>query len=182
MLCILTSPSLVAVPVVVRPRDAHLVFGTTVSSRNLAHLRCSPTSSPAMATPATLPPTSASKATKLRAYVVIKALREGNYPNNSQLLRFLETIRQHHFVTAPPTIADRVGEGDGEGPPRSISEEGKLLAGNLDAILETLESFVRDKNADELVQEFLWHTRDIDIVSRIFSRWKTGLMRDEDVD
>lgn len=44
-----------------------------------------------------------------------------------------------------------------------LSPDGKVLIQDLRDIIETARLMVMDKNADELFQNFVWHTRDVDI-------------------
>jgi hypothetical protein len=43
-----------------------------------------------------------------------------------------------------------------------LSGEGRKLVQDTRDVINTTRSIVRDKNADELFQQFIWHTRDIE--------------------
>ena len=44
----------------------------------------------------------------------------------------------------------------------ALSNDGKKLIQDARDIIETAQLMVREKNADELLQQFVWHTRDTD--------------------
>ena len=46
-----------------------------------------------------------------------------------------------------------------------LSQDGKTLIQDSRDIIETARRIVKHKNADELFQNFVWHTRDIDTTS-----------------
>lgn len=45
----------------------------------------------------------------------------------------------------------------------ALSPDGKKLIQDTRDIIETARLMVVDKNADELFQNFVWHTRDVDV-------------------
>ncbi|KAF5368710.1 hypothetical protein D9615_010299 [Tricholomella constricta] len=82
---------------------------------------------------------------KLRLYGIIEAFRRGRLPSNDQIDQTLQYVLDHS-----PVDVDR------------LSPDGKKLVQDTHDIIETARLMVQEKNADELFQQFVWHTRDID--------------------
>ncbi|EKM74725.1 hypothetical protein AGABI1DRAFT_103321 [Agaricus bisporus var. burnettii JB137-S8] len=82
---------------------------------------------------------------KLHLYGVVEAFRRGRLPSNAQIDSFLNYLGDH-----PPVNVNE------------LSSDGRKLVQDTRDILNTARDIVRDKNADELLQQFIWHTRDID--------------------
>ncbi|KAH7912681.1 hypothetical protein BJ138DRAFT_1147826 [Hygrophoropsis aurantiaca] len=83
---------------------------------------------------------------KIRFYGVIEAFRQGRMPDNKQIdetLRYLEK-------TSPVNLDE-------------LSPDGRKLIQDSRDIIETARVMVREKNADELFQNFVWHTRDVNL-------------------
>ncbi|KAI4525606.1 hypothetical protein K525DRAFT_290071 [Schizophyllum commune Loenen D] len=86
---------------------------------------------------------------KVRLYGVISAFREGRMPSNKQIDSALQyTINNTPF------------------PVEQLSSEGKRLVEDSRSIVETARLIVQEKNADEIFQEFVWNTRDVDVASK----------------
>ncbi|KAG5639678.1 hypothetical protein H0H81_005861 [Sphagnurus paluster] len=85
---------------------------------------------------------------KLRLYGVIEAFRRGRLPSNEQIDHTLQYVLDHS-----PVDVDR------------LSSEGKKLVQDTHDIIETARMMVQEKNADELFQQFVWNTREIDTES-----------------
>ncbi|RDX46088.1 hypothetical protein OH76DRAFT_1407219 [Lentinus brumalis] len=83
---------------------------------------------------------------KLRFYGVLKAFTESRMPSNEQIDRALNHVLQHSPVDTS-----------------ELSPDGKRLIEDTRDIIETARLMVQQKNADELFQNFIWHTRDIDL-------------------
>ncbi|KAI1788073.1 hypothetical protein LXA43DRAFT_974992 [Ganoderma leucocontextum] len=83
---------------------------------------------------------------KLRFYGVVKALGESRMPTNEQIDRALRYCLQHS-----PVDLDE------------LSPDGRRLVQDTRDILETARLMVQQKNADELFQNFVWHTRAADV-------------------
>lgn len=83
---------------------------------------------------------------KLRFYGVIKAFSESRIPSNEQCDRFLTYVLRHSPVDT-----------------RELSYDGKRLIQDTRDIIETARLMVQQKNADELFQNFIWHTRNISV-------------------
>ncbi|CDO71185.1 hypothetical protein BN946_scf184845.g55 [Trametes cinnabarina] len=83
---------------------------------------------------------------KLRFYGVIKAFSESRMPTNAQIDRFLKYCLEHSPIDT-----------------RDLSPDGQRLIQDTRDIIETAREIVVQKNADELLQNFIWHTRDVDI-------------------
>ncbi|KAL1744429.1 hypothetical protein HDZ31DRAFT_38713 [Schizophyllum fasciatum] len=81
---------------------------------------------------------------KIRFYGVIAAFREGRMPDNSQIDRTLKYVLDNSPV-----------------PTDELSPEGKRLIQDTRDIIDTARKIVKEKNADELLQNFFWHTRDV---------------------
>ena len=67
-------------------------------------------------------------------------------PDNRQIDDALKYVQEHS-----PVDADQ------------LSPEGKKLIHDTRDIIETARLIVKGKNADELFQKFVWHTRDISL-------------------
>ncbi|KAI0057660.1 hypothetical protein BV25DRAFT_1970625 [Artomyces pyxidatus] len=83
---------------------------------------------------------------KVRLYGVIEAFRQGRMPTNEQIDHTLKHVLQ----TSPVDEA-------------KLSPEGRKLIQDTRDIIETARLMVKDKNADELFQNFMWHTRNVDV-------------------
>jgi hypothetical protein len=76
---------------------------------------------------------------------VINAFRDGRMPSNAQIDQTLTYVLGHSPVDE-----------------KSLSRDGRVLIQDVRDIIETAQQMVREKNADELFQNFVWHTRDTD--------------------
>lgn len=83
---------------------------------------------------------------QLRFYGVIQAFREGRMPNNQQIDETLRYVNDHSFVDVD-----------------KLSPEGQKLIQDVRDIIETSRQMVMEKNADELFQNFVWHTSGVDV-------------------
>ncbi|KAG6885293.1 hypothetical protein C0993_003577 [Termitomyces sp. T159_Od127] len=83
---------------------------------------------------------------QLRLYGVIEAFRLGRLPSNKQIDQTLQYVLDHSPVTT-----------------EKLSNDGKKLVHDVQEIIKTMKTMVHDKNRDELFQQFLWHTRDVDV-------------------
>ncbi|KZP14441.1 hypothetical protein FIBSPDRAFT_912787 [Athelia psychrophila] len=83
---------------------------------------------------------------KIRLYGVIEAFRQGRMPSNAQIDETLQ------YVTANSPVDEN-----------ALSAEGRKLIQDARDIVETARVMVQEKNADELFQNFVWHTRDVDV-------------------
>ncbi|KAI0654930.1 hypothetical protein C8Q70DRAFT_924907 [Cubamyces menziesii] len=83
---------------------------------------------------------------KLRFYGIVKAFSESRMPTNEQIDKFLKYCLQHSPVDV-----------------RDLSTDGQRLIQDTRDIIETAREIVQQKNADELFQNFIWHTRDVDV-------------------
>ncbi|TBU29364.1 hypothetical protein BD311DRAFT_269060 [Dichomitus squalens] len=83
---------------------------------------------------------------KLRFYGVVRAFSESRMPSNEQIDRFLKYCLEHSPVDT-----------------NDLSPEGRRLIQDTRDIIETARLMVQQKNADELFQNFIWHTRDVDV-------------------
>ncbi|KAF8173636.1 hypothetical protein BJ912DRAFT_1024850 [Pholiota molesta] len=82
---------------------------------------------------------------KIRLYGAVDALRHGKLPSNAQIESFLTSIADAH----PPAM-------------EGLSREGKRLVEDAKQVVRTTREMVREKNADELLQGFVWHTRRVE--------------------
>ena len=78
-------------------------------------------------------------------YGVIQAFRDGRLPDNAQIDHTLKYVRDHS-----PVDQDK------------LSPEGQKLIQDVRDIVETARVIVSQKNGDELFQNFIWHTRDVE--------------------
>ena len=82
---------------------------------------------------------------KLRFYGVVHALSESKMPTNKQIDDTLDYVLSHSPVDV-----------------NALSPEGQKLIQDSRDIIETAKLMVKEKNADELFQNFMWHTRAVD--------------------
>lgn len=82
----------------------------------------------------------------MRLYGVIEAFRLGRMPSNEQIDQTLKYV----IANSP------VDEG-------KLSPDGRKLTQDLRDVIETARVMVQRKNADELFQNFMWSTRDVDL-------------------
>ncbi|KAJ3775469.1 hypothetical protein FB446DRAFT_786011 [Lentinula raphanica] len=85
---------------------------------------------------------------KLRLYTTVNALRESKLPANKQLDAWLDVLQ------------DNLGT-------QKLSRQGQKLTGDLRDILDTVRLILKKKNSDELIQEVIWNTRDIETPNSI---------------
>ncbi|KAF5347588.1 hypothetical protein D9756_010708 [Leucocoprinus leucothites] len=81
----------------------------------------------------------------IRLYGAIEAFRQGRLPTNKQLDDGLQYIRDNEPVEV-----------------EKLSPDGRKLISDTRDIINTTRLILQEKNADELLQNFVWHTRDID--------------------
>ncbi|KAL0961531.1 hypothetical protein HGRIS_006470 [Hohenbuehelia grisea] len=82
---------------------------------------------------------------KIRLFGVIEAFRQGRMPDNQQIDHTLKYVLDNS-----PVDLD------------ALSSDGRKLISDTRDIIETARVMVQEKNADELFQKFIWHTRDTD--------------------
>ncbi|KAF9534642.1 hypothetical protein CPB83DRAFT_755601 [Crepidotus variabilis] len=82
---------------------------------------------------------------KIRFYGVIDAFRKGRMPSNAQIDQTLRYVLDN----SPVDI-------------NKLSPDGKKLVQDTRDIIATARLMVQEKNADELIQNFVWHTRGVD--------------------
>ncbi|EGG07712.1 uncharacterized protein MELLADRAFT_48043 [Melampsora larici-populina 98AG31] len=87
---------------------------------------------------------------KMRFYGIIEAFRAGKYPSNAQIDETLTYATTHSPVDES-----------------KLSSDGRQLIQDFRDIIETARVMVQKKNADELMQNFLYHTRHVDGESHI---------------
>ncbi|KAG7443718.1 uncharacterized protein BT62DRAFT_971879 [Guyanagaster necrorhizus] len=83
---------------------------------------------------------------KIKLYGTIQALRQSRLPTNKQLDLWINYAFEH-----PPVQTS------------TLSKDGQKLAGDIQEIIRTLRSMIHDKDGDELIQDWIWRTRDVDI-------------------
>ena len=83
---------------------------------------------------------------QMRLFGVVEAFRLGRMPDNAQIDRALT-----HVINNSP-----VDEG-------KLSPEGRRLTQDVRDVIETARVMVQRKNADELFQNFMWSTRQVDL-------------------
>ncbi|KAJ3732816.1 hypothetical protein DFJ43DRAFT_1071512 [Lentinula guzmanii] len=91
---------------------------------------------------------------KLRLYTTVNALRESKLPANKQLDSWLDLLQQN------------LGS---DGHSQKLSRQGQKLTTDLRDIFDTIRLFLKKKNGDELIQEVIWNTRDIETPNSIKS-------------
>lgn len=78
-------------------------------------------------------------------YGVVEAFRNGRLPSNDQIDKTLRYILDHTPVDV-----------------HKLSPEGRNFIQDAKDIIDTARVMVRQKNADELFQNFIWHTGAVD--------------------
>ena len=76
---------------------------------------------------------------------MVEAFRNGRLPTNNQIDKTLQYILDHSPVDV-----------------HKLSPEGRKFVQDAKDIIETARLMVHQKNADELLQNFIWHTRAVD--------------------
>lgn len=99
---------------------------------------------------------------KMKLYGVFEAFRHGKFPSNSQIDKTLFYALNHS-----PIDQSR------------LSPDGKLLISDFQAIIDTARTMVAVKNKDELFQQFLYHTRDVDYSKGSLKNINTPLNKDD---
>ncbi|KAK4051027.1 hypothetical protein OIV83_003156 [Microbotryomycetes sp. JL201] len=99
---------------------------------------------------------------KLRFYGVLQALRAGKYPTNEQISETLDYTINHSPIETS-----------------KLSSEGQALIEDFREIIRTAKQIVEQKNADELVQNFLFHTRQVDYSKGNLKGITPGVTQDE---
>ncbi|EFP80265.1 uncharacterized protein PGTG_06221 [Puccinia graminis f. sp. tritici CRL 75-36-700-3] len=87
---------------------------------------------------------------KMRFYGIIQAFRLGKYPSNAQVDESLT-----YAINNSPIDDSK------------LSSDGKQLVQDFRDIIETFRVIVKKKNADELMQNFLFHTKHVDADAHI---------------
>ncbi|KAH9943958.1 hypothetical protein B0H21DRAFT_779540 [Amylocystis lapponica] len=82
---------------------------------------------------------------KLRFYGVVSAFTESRMPSNTQI----DSALSYALANSPVDTA-------------ALSPDGQRLIQDSRDIIETARLMVQEKNADELFQNFVWHTRGVD--------------------
>ncbi|ESK85280.1 hypothetical protein Moror_11329 [Moniliophthora roreri MCA 2997] len=90
---------------------------------------------------------------KLNLYTAILALRSSKLPTNAQLDSWFSHALSHSPV-----------------PTEKLSKEGQRMIQDVKDILGTLRLMVKRKNSDELIQEWIWSTRQVEVGSFLRSR------------
>jgi hypothetical protein len=83
---------------------------------------------------------------KIKLYGVFEAFRQGRMPNNKQI----DDTLQYVLNNSPVDVS-------------ALSPQGRQLIQDTRDIIDTARKIVVEKNADELFQQFVWHTRDVDV-------------------
>lgn len=83
---------------------------------------------------------------QLRFYGAIEAFRQGRYPSNQQI-----DSAFRYVLERSPVYQDQ------------LSPEGRKLIQDCRDIIETARLIVQDKNSDELFQNFLWNTNNVNL-------------------
>ena len=97
----------------------------------------------------------------MRLYGVIQAFRAGRMPDNAQIDQTLK-----YFIEHSPVDVNR------------LSPEGKKLVDDVRAILATSRTQFAEKNADEVLQQFIYHTSSQQFRDRAVKNTKGALPDD----
>lgn len=98
---------------------------------------------------------------KMRLYGVIQAFRAGRMPDNAQIDQTLQ-----YFIKKSPVDVSK------------LSPEGQKLVEDVRAILETTRLQFQEKNADEVAQQFIYHTSSQQFRDRAVKHTKTAVPDD----
>jgi len=82
---------------------------------------------------------------QIRLFGVVQAFRQGRMPDNKQIDETLQYFLDHSIIDTS-----------------KLSSDGKNLINDTRDIVETARLIVEQKNADELFQNFVWHTGYVD--------------------
>ncbi|KAG8861957.1 hypothetical protein FRB96_002400 [Tulasnella sp. 330] len=82
---------------------------------------------------------------KMRLYGVIEAFRNGKMPDNAQIDETLAYVGGHSFLDI-----------------KALSPDGQKLIADARDIVESARLIVKNKNSDELFQNFVYHTSGVD--------------------
>ncbi|KAF8590689.1 hypothetical protein K439DRAFT_1611824 [Ramaria rubella] len=93
---------------------------------------------------------------KLRIYGMVQAFRRGRLPGNTQLDNALVVFRD--MLTRRTESPESLPGGDDKDTFVPLSEEGRAVVLDIRDIVETTRQFIRQKNADEVAQDFIYHT------------------------
>ncbi|KAK0200612.1 hypothetical protein DFS33DRAFT_1387828 [Desarmillaria ectypa] len=83
---------------------------------------------------------------KIKLYGTVQALRQARLPTNKQLSSWLDYALDHSPVETS-----------------TLSKDGQKLVADIQEILRTLRSMIQEKNGDELIQNWIWQTREVDM-------------------
>lgn len=81
---------------------------------------------------------------KIRLYSIFSAIRQSRLPTNDQLNDFFNWSLTHSPV-----------------PIEQLSPDGQALVQDSRDIINTMRELIMQKNAGEMLQNFIWHTRDV---------------------
>ncbi|KAI0644415.1 hypothetical protein C8Q79DRAFT_1011468 [Trametes meyenii] len=83
---------------------------------------------------------------KLRLYGVFTAIKQSRLPTNDQIDAILARLSHGSLADSD-----------------NLSSDGQKVVQDTHDIVQTLRQLVAEKNADELLQNFYWHTRDVNV-------------------
>ncbi|PBK79985.1 hypothetical protein ARMGADRAFT_1099659 [Armillaria gallica] len=83
---------------------------------------------------------------KIRLYATVQALRQSRLPTNKQVDSWID-----YALDNPPVNTS------------TLSKDGQKLVADIQEILRTLRSMIQEKNGDELIQDWIWQTREVDM-------------------
>ncbi|KAK0454266.1 uncharacterized protein EV420DRAFT_1695817 [Desarmillaria tabescens] len=83
---------------------------------------------------------------KIKLYGTIQALRQARLPTNKQFDSWLNYALDH-----PPVETS------------TLSKDGQKLVADIQEILRTLRNMIEEKNGDELIQNWIWQTREVEM-------------------
>ncbi|GAA5960221.1 hypothetical protein JCM21900_000554 [Sporobolomyces salmonicolor] len=86
---------------------------------------------------------------KLKLYGVVEAFRQGKMPSNEQCVQTLDYVIDHSPIDES-----------------KLSRDGKKLVEDFRDIIRTAKQIVVEKNDDELLQNFIYHTKKVDTPSK----------------
>ncbi|SGY18964.1 BQ5605_C014g07520 [Microbotryum silenes-dioicae] len=100
---------------------------------------------------------------KMNLYGVIEAFRQGKMPSNRQQIS--ETL---DYVIGHSPIDEK-----------KLSKDGRGLIEDFRDLIRTAKQMVEERNADELLQNFIYHTRDVDYSKGDLSKVSTSVNKDD---
>lgn len=83
-------------------------------------------------------------AQEMKLWMMIDSIMDGKLPTNDQLLQLIDTVTAQNFLGSRR---------------QQLSDDGVKLVSDFSSLLKTLKKVLAEKNSDELLQQFIYHTQ-----------------------